>query len=300
MLVDLYWYVQVVEAGSFSGAAERTGVATSSLSRRIAQLERSLHVQLLSRSTRLFSMTTLGEQVYRHAVEMVTAMEAALLSALESHDTPSGLIKLAAPSALADWSLETMADFQRHHPKVQFSLQLGDELPDLGAMRLDLALTLQTASSASSAIVSRPLAELEMIIVGTHALLRQLGHPQTLEGVEDGRLLTLGTNNLHQPWLLAEGIRTIFKPALIADSTQTLLKATRAGLGLACVPRFACSADLASGALQVACPRQALPPATLYALTPPHKGIIPTARQLIEHVRRALLGHDAAGIVLIG
>lgn len=65
MLGDLYWFVQVVEAGSFSGAADRTGVAKSSLSRRIAQLERALNVQLLNRNTRLFAMTTIGEQIYQ-------------------------------------------------------------------------------------------------------------------------------------------------------------------------------------------------------------------------------------------
>lgn len=300
LLVDLYWYVQAVEAGSFSGAAERTGVATSSLSRRIAQLERSLNVQLLNRSTRLFSMTTVGAQVYRHALDMQTALESALLSALESHNTPGGLVRLAAPSTLADWSLETLAVFQRDHPKVQFALQLDDTLSDLATARLDLALSLQQAPDSSAAIVSRALAELEMVIVGTPALLKRLGHPGTLADVDDDRLLALNAAGLPQPWQLAEGPRMLDKPALVADSTQTLLRAARAGLGLAYVPRCACVADLASGLLQPACPQQVLAPVTLYAWTPPYKGITPIARVLLEHIRRTLLKQGLAGITPLG
>jgi len=92
LLGDLYWFVQVVEAGSFSGAAERSGIAKSSLSRRVAQLEQSLGLQLLNRNTRLFAITGAGERIYRHALEMTAAMEAALQYAEESTSTPNGLM----------------------------------------------------------------------------------------------------------------------------------------------------------------------------------------------------------------
>ncbi|MDR8014370.1 LysR family transcriptional regulator [Ectopseudomonas guguanensis] len=299
MLGDLYWYVQVVEAGSFSGAADRTGVAKSSLSRRIAQLEQALNVQLLNRSTRLFAMTTVGEQIYRHALDMIDSMEAALLCALETTNTASGLIRLAAPSSLSEWTLRTMASFQRNHPKVQFAVIVEDGLLDLAAQRLDLALSLDEIPSDSSTLVARPLARLSMAIVGSPALLNQLGHPQRLEEVNDRHLLTLGINTQPQSWRLQEGIREIRQPALIADNQQTLLEAARAGIGLACLPLYACSEDLAAQRLLCACPREQLPFSTLHALTPPHKGITSTARQLIEHLRQALASKKRQGISLL-
>ncbi|MBA1263662.1 LysR family transcriptional regulator [Stutzerimonas sp. NM35] len=293
-LGDLYWYAQVVEAGSFSGAAERTGIAKSSLSRRIAQLEQVLKVQLLNRSTRLFAMTTVGEQIYRHALEMISALEAALQCAVETNNTPSGLIRLAAPSALADWVLGAMAEFQRSHPRVQFALILEDRPVDLATQRLDLALNLNEVPEDSN-IVARPLAELSMVIVGSPALLTSLGNPSTLDGIADNNLLTLGANTQPQAWRLQSGPREIHQPALLAENTQTLLKAARAGLGLACLPLYACSTDLAAQNLKLACPSEHLPPATLYALTPPYKGITSTARQLIESMRHALT-NDLQGI----
>lgn len=299
MLGDLYWYVQVVEAGSFSGAADRTGVAKSSLSRRIAQLERALDVQLLNRNTRLFAMTNAGEQIYRHALDMINSMEAALLCALETNNTASGLIRLAAPSSLSEWTLDTLASFQRSHPKVQFALTLEDGALDLASQRLDLALSLDEVPTDSSTLVARPLAELTMVIVGTPALLTRLDNPRHLDDVTDQHLLTLGTNTLPRPWKLKTGLREIHQPALLADNTHTLLKAARTGLGLACVPLYACSEDLAGQRLQRACLGEQPCATILHALTPPHKGITSTARQLIEHMRQRLISKEREGISLL-
>jgi DNA-binding transcriptional LysR family regulator len=299
MLGDLYWYVQVVEAGSFSGAADRTGVAKSSLSRRIAQLERALDVQLLNRNTRLFAMTNIGEQIYRHALDMINSMEAALLCALETNSTASGLIRLAAPSSLSEWTLNTMASFQRSHPKVQFALTLEDGALDMAAQRLDLALSLDEVPTDSSTLVARPLAELSMVIVGTPALLTRLGNPRQLDDVTDQHLLTLGTNTLPRPWKLKTGLREIHQPALLADNTHTLLKAARAGLGLACVPLYACGDDLTNQRLQRACLGEQPCATVLHALTPPHKGITSTARQLIEHMRHRLVSKEREGVSLL-
>ncbi|SDE96854.1 LysR family transcriptional regulator [Phytopseudomonas seleniipraecipitans] len=285
VLTDLYWYVQIIEAGGFSAAAEQTGVGKSSLSRRIAHLERQLKVQLLNRSARLCAMTTIGEQVYRYALDVISSLESAMRAAQESTDTPSGLLKLAVPSAMASWMLATMADFQKLHPRVQFSLTLEDGQIDLATQRLDLAFTLDAVPEMSSSIVARPLAELEMVIVGTPAVLARLGHPSTLNGIPDGALLTTGTPARPAPWKLVKGDKTISHPALIVDSSQTLLSAARAGLGLAYIARHTCSAHLAVKELLPSCQSEALRPAKLYAITPPHKGITSTARYLIDHIK---------------
>lgn len=299
MLGDLYWFVQVVEAGSFSRAADRTGVAKSSLSRRIAQLEGGLNVQLLNRNTRLFAITTIGEQIYRHALEMINSMEAALLCALETNSTASGLIRLATPSLLSEWTLNTMASFQSNHPRVHFSLTLEDGSLDLAAQRLDLALSLDEVPSDSSTLVARPLAELSTLIVGTPTLLNRLGNPKHLDEVDDQHLLTLGTNTMPQPWKLQSGVREIHQPALLADNTNTLLKAARTGLGLAYLPLCSCHEDLTERRLQRTCLAEQSRPMILHALTPPYKGITSTARQLIEHMRQTLISKEHEGISLL-
>lgn len=299
LLGDLYWYVRVIEAGGFSAAAEQTGVGKSSLSRRLTQLERQLNVQLLNRSARMCAMTTIGEQVYRHALDMITALDAALRAAQESAEMPRGLLKLAVHSSLAEWTLNMMADFQQSHPQVQFALTLEEGQIDLATQRLDLALTLDNIPDMSSSIVARPLAELEMIIVGAPALLARLGHPTKLSAVPDSALLTSGNPTLPTPWNLANGVRAITHPALVANSTQALLSAARAGLGLAYLPRHTCSTYLATKELLPGCPDETLRCATLFAITPPHKGITFTTRYLIDQIRDSLSTAPQEGIKVV-
>jgi len=295
---DLYWYLQVVEAGSFSGAAERTGVAKSSLSRRVAQLERQLGVQLLNRNTRLFAMSTVGEQVYRHALDMLAAAESARECALNATGTPGGLVRIGVPSILSDWTLELLATFRNTHPAVQFALTLQDNPGDLVSQRLDLSLSLNDVPKDSAAVVARPLALLKRVVAGSPALLEAIGQPRSLADVEDEHLLTLASPT-GLTWQLRSGARQIRNPALSADSAQALLQGAGAGLGLACLPLCACLPSLESGALKLACQDEGLPSATLYALTPPHRGITSTARKLIDHIRQELSNRERPGVSVL-
>ncbi|TBU86809.1 LysR family transcriptional regulator [Phytopseudomonas dryadis] len=288
ILGELYWLICVVEAGSFSAAAERTGIAKSSLSRRIIQLEKRLQVQLLNRSTRSFSMTTLGERIYRHALDMLSAAEAAEATAQEASGTPSGLLQLCAPAIFSGWLLERLGHFQASHPKVSFALINRDGQTELSAQRLDLSLSLDDAPSNSSDIVARPLARLQSVIVGNPALLKRLGHPQHLGSVDDQHLLAFGAPQALRPWLLADGQRPLHNSAFSSPSLQTLLNAARAGIGLACLPLHACHADLQRGSLLASCPQERPASSTLYALTPAHRGITPAVRGLIQHIRHDL------------
>ncbi|MFV0457028.1 MAG: LysR family transcriptional regulator [Pseudomonas sp.] len=298
MLGDLYWFIQVVEAGSFSAAAERNGIAKSSLSRRVAQLERQLQVQLLNRSTRLFAITTAGEQIYRYALDMLAAAEAALNFAQDSNDMPGGLLRLSTSSILSGWTLELLASFRQQHPAVQFALTLQDTAVDIASQRLDLALSLNEVPKDSNAIVARPITQLEMGLIAAPSLLAELGQPRRLAKVSDNHLLVLGSPPTAQPWPLRDGIRKVHAPALSAENTHTLMQAACAGLGIACLPLCTCQAELAAGTLQIACPDEALTPVTLYALTPPYKGITNTARQLIAHINQMLGTHAGAEATL--
>lgn len=296
LLSDLYWFTRVVEAGSFSAAAENTGIGKSSLSRRIMQLEQRLDVQLLNRSTRQFTMTTVGEQIYRHALDMLAAAEAATLSAQETLGSPSGLVRLAAPGILADWLLEQLSGFREHYPKVSFALTRADALLELRAQRLDLSLSLGDTPRDSGEIVARPLATLDNVIVGNRALLDRLHHPRDLVAVEDANLLAQGSPHALQPWRLAGRQRTLLTPALSADTLLSLRDAALAGVGLACLPLAACVDQLRSGALLRACPDEHPDATTLYALTPSYRGITHTTRNLLQFLRERLAAEPRQGI----
>ena len=289
MLAELYWFIHVVEAGSLSAAASRMGLAKSSLSRHLIQLEKRLNAQLLHRSTRSFSLTTLGERVYRHALEMLSAAEAVETSIQQAHGTPNGLLRMAVPSVLSGWLLPLLAQYQRAHPAVHFSLLHDDAPLALAPRRLDLAISLDQIPADSSDIVARPGAQLRNLIVASPALLARLGQPQRLDQVDDDHLLSQGSPEVIQPWRLHSGQRQPQRYALVSSNLNTLRDAAKAGLGLACLPALACTDELASGTLAVACPLDQALPSTLYLLTPSYRGITPTTRSLLKTLREALL-----------
>lgn len=288
MLAELYWFIHVVEAGSLSAAANRMGLAKSSLSRHLIQLEKRLNAQLLHRNTRSFSLTTLGEQVYRHALEMLSAAEAVETSIQQARGSPNGLLRLAVPSVLSGWLLPLLAQFQRAHPAVHFSLLHDDAPLELAPRRLDLALSLDQVPADSSDIVARPGAQLRNLIVASPALLARLGQPQRLDQVEDHCLLGHGSPEVIQPWRLHSGQRQLQQYAMVSNNLNSLRDAAKAGIGLACLPALACSDDLASGALALACPLEHALPSTLYLLTPSYRGITLTTRSLLQALHEAL------------
>lgn len=296
ILDQLYWFIHVVEAGSISAAAERAGIAKSSLSRRIIQLEKHLDVQLLNRNTRTFAMTTLGEQTYRHALDVLAAVEAVQASAQESRSTPSGLLRVAAPAILSDWLLGLFAGFQALHPKVGFALTVQDNLTELTSQRLDLALSLNDIPANSGEIVARPVAILANVIVGSPQLLERLGQPVYLDDVDAGALLASGLPHALQPWRLQDRQHLPQGGAFSTESLQMLREAAKAGLGLACLPLCSCVDELASGALRLTCTAETPMPTTLHALTPAYRGITQTVRSLIQYMRDDLADAQRQGM----
>lgn len=97
-VADLYWLVHVVEVGSFSAAAQCTGISKSSLSRRIIQLEKRMEVKLLVRRPRALHLTPTGSRIYRHALDVVYAAKAVEEIARNTLGEPRGPLRLCMPS----------------------------------------------------------------------------------------------------------------------------------------------------------------------------------------------------------
>src|SRR6476659_2351728 len=116
-LNDLYYFAMVVDHGGFAAAERALGIPKSRLSWRITQLEADLGVRLLQRSTRKFSVTDVGQSVYRHAQSMLMEAQAALEAVDRVSAEPLGLIKVSTPAALSQETLaQLLPEFIRLYP----------------------------------------------------------------------------------------------------------------------------------------------------------------------------------------
>ncbi|MDX5516238.1 MULTISPECIES: LysR family transcriptional regulator [Stenotrophomonas] len=285
--------VQVAEARSFTLAACQLGISQSGLSRAIGRLESALGVRLLHRNTRNVSLTPDGRQFVEHCAPLLSGLEDAERRLGDRPSTPSGVLKLTAPSMFGRKVLVPLAgQLMAAHPQLQFELVLNDRLVDLVEEGFDAAL--RTGPISDVRMVARPLRPLNWVTVASPAYLAQHGEPATVDALHDHACLAV--RNLRSGRLVdwqfreADGqLREFTPPArMVFDSGDPLVEGALAGIGIVQVMDFAVADALADGRLQ-----RVLQPfegrsRVLSLVYPPSRQASPKLQVLAE----ALLGGD--------
>ena len=138
-LNDILVFARVVEAGSFTAAARLLGMPKTTVSRRVAALEREVGVRLLQRTTRSLNMTDAGRLYYEQSSQALRTIEEANLRLAEARAEPSGTIRISAPVGFGGFLTSTVFDFLATHPKTKVELRLTDDTLNLVENRIDLA-----------------------------------------------------------------------------------------------------------------------------------------------------------------
>jgi len=290
-LLDLYLFTVVVEAGGFSAGARQSGTTKSRLSRRIIELEKRLGARLLYRDARRFSMTPVGEQVYRHAMAVRDAAQAA---AFIAKGAPGAHVRLHAEDALLPLIGGMLDAFGTRHPHTHLSiLQGGDSGHRLLSHQADVVLHTGTELPDNADIVAHPLAALRQVMVASPRLLAH-GHsphdPAAIPehqciapiGDEPRRGLTLP---LRHP-----------SPRFASNHAGLLLAAARAGMGYVRLPLYLCHDDIRLGHLQIAYPTHLVPSLHLHALTRRSDATGHAAHDMVQFVREYLTDAPIAGL----
>jgi DNA-binding transcriptional LysR family regulator len=179
-LNDLYYFARVVEHGGFAPAGRALGVPKSTLSRRIALLEERLKSRLLQRSTRHFGMTEVGEVYYRHCVAMIAEAEAAQEAIDNTSAEPRGMLRVTCPISLMFSSVAPIISrYLATHPQVRVQLSATNRRVDVIEEGVDVALRVRFPPLENEGLVMKRLAESRQLLVGSPALLDQLGRPGT-------------------------------------------------------------------------------------------------------------------------
>ena len=117
-LNDMVFFAEVAERGGFAAAGRALGIPKSRLSRRVADLEERLGVQLLQRSTRQLSLTPAGELYLRHCVAMRDAAQAAAEAIAQVQTEPRGVVRISCPITLAQSGVGVLvSQFMLRYPR---------------------------------------------------------------------------------------------------------------------------------------------------------------------------------------
>jgi DNA-binding transcriptional LysR family regulator len=278
-------FARVVEAGSFSRAAETLGVSKSAVSKQVARLEDRLGARLLNRTTRRLSLTEAGTAFYegcRHVVDEAEAAEAAVTHLAQA---ARGTLHVNAPMTFGQQHVApAMPDFLRQYPDLAVDLQLNDRTVDLVDEGFDVAI--RVGELSDSTLIARRLAPLQTVICAAPSYLAERGRPERPEDLKAHDCLIYSYLTSGRNWRFQgpEGpIRVGVDGRLEANNGDALLSAARAGAGIAALPTFICGDDLRAGRL-VALLSEWLDrsPGGVYAVYPANRNVSPKVRVFID------------------
>jgi DNA-binding transcriptional LysR family regulator len=166
-------FSQVVESGSFSGAAAKLGISATAASRLVAELEGHLQTRLLNRTTRKVSLTESGRAFHERSAQLLADLREAEDEASRAAIVPRGTIRLATAVAFAPHVAPVIADFLERHKEVRFDVSLSDRMVDLVEEGFDLAIRIGTTGSDN--LVARKIGETRIVPCASPAYLA--GHP---------------------------------------------------------------------------------------------------------------------------
>ncbi len=269
---DLLLFARVADAGSFSRAAERSGLPKSSVSRRVAALEAQLGERLLLRTTRKLALTDFGRSVLEHARHVSDEVAAAAELAQTRTATPSGRLRVSMPGDLASLVLSTvLATFLERYPEVNIELDLTPRRVDLIGENFDIALRMGELANDAS-LAARKLATWEAGLFAAPGYLARRGVPPEPEALlEHDALRLLTRTGEPAPWLLRKGdAQWEGTPPgrATANSPELLMRLARSGVGIAEIKLAFADPYVRSGELVAVLPEWSLPPADAWAVFP--------------------------------
>ncbi|MGY2288967.1 LysR family transcriptional regulator [Pseudomonas sp. SDO528_S397] len=249
---DLAAFAVLIEAGSFTLAAQQLGCSKGQLSKRISQLEAQFSVVLLHRTTRRLSLTAAGAALLPQAQALGVQVERARQALARLKDDLAGPVRMTVPVSLGETFLEgLLLEFSRAYPQVQVELDLNNQYRDLIREGFDLAVRSEVAGDER--LVARPLLAWHEMTCASPAYLAQYGEPQTPAELAAHNCLLNSHYRGREEWLYHqqhELLRVRVSGAFASNHYNLLKKAALVGAGIARLPSYLLQPQLADGSLR--------------------------------------------------
>lgn len=265
LLNDMALFVEVIKANSFRGAAEALGIPNSTVSRRIAELERRIGLRLLNRTTRRIELTEGGRLYFERCRRIVDEARLAHEEISELVDNPSGLIRLSMPTDFGvAYLAPLLAEFAERYPQIRFDLDLTPKRLDLIREPVDLVIRIGTLPD--SQLIARPLGTLRRSLFASPAYLARYGMPASPAALLQHQCLRM----LDAPWVLhdtQQKISLAVQGRFLLNNIGMLRRLALLGQGVAMLVDEMIGEDLAQGRLHRVLPDWKAEDLPVYAIT---------------------------------
>lgn len=284
--IAMQLFVRIVDTGSFTQAAMDMNISRASATSTLKNLETSLGVRLLSRTTRSVNTTSDGRFYYQQCLRILQQLNETedILSQVAS--TPRGVLRVDLPNSFSRLEvIPKLSDFCTRYPDIQLILSASDRVINLVEESVDCVIRI--GDLIESSVIARPINTLLQVTCASPSYLDQYGTPSDLEMLNNHFCVEYrATSTLELDPLVfiaeKEAVKTIL-PALIAvNNGDSYVAACEAGLGIIQIPQYHIRQQLAEGVLVEILPKFRPAPLPLSVVYSHHSHMKPAMRVFID------------------
>ncbi|MET0776737.1 MAG: LysR substrate-binding domain-containing protein [Pseudomonas mandelii] len=283
-------FARVVEAGSFTKAAETLHMSKTTVTQLVQQLEARLRVKLLNRTTRKVNVTADGAVYYERVLQLLADMDDAETSLSGASTLPRGRLRVDVPSPLASMVLvPALPAFYERYPDIQIDMGVSDRIVDMIDENVDCVV--RGGELMDQSLMARRVGDLQLGVFAAPSYLARVGTPAHPQELEDSHHRIVGflwaRTGKAVPYALqndVESVRIKGRYALAVDDGNAYLAAGLAGLGVLWLPKYMSKTFEARGELVPLFENWRLDPMPIYVAFPPNRHISLKLRVFIDWV----------------
>lgn len=242
-------FIAIAEAGNFSAASRKLNVSAPSVTRIIGDLEAHLGVKLLHRTTRIVTLTDIGQRYLEDAKQIIEGLLVADDAAKGAHRDPTGTLRITASTMFGKlYIMPIITEYLNLYPKVKIEALFVDRVVNVFEEGLDIAVRI--GHLPDSSLMASRVGEVSLQVCGSPEYFEKNGIPQHPEDLDRHKLIGLALDNFQNEWKFNDGI--IVKPEyrMAVNSIPAALGAARSGWGLVRVISYQIGPDLDAGKIQ--------------------------------------------------
>ncbi len=260
----------------------------TTVSGKVANLEKRLGVTLIHRTTRKLNITQAGEAYFKHCVRALEEVSAGERQLATEKSEPEGLIRITAPPDIGHTLLPSIIrSYLKRYPKVRVELDLTNRIVDLVSEGVDLAIRVGTLKDSS--LVATKFMDADAALWASSAYIRKFGMPKHPKDLSQHSIIGMKAF----PELTLTNGRQSYKlenvPRILVNDIEALKVFVVGGDGIALIPSFVCGDEASSGKLSNVLPgwnAQFGPTVQVWFVYPPHRFVPPKIQAFIELAKR--------------
>ncbi|MEQ9047778.1 MAG: LysR family transcriptional regulator [Sneathiellaceae bacterium] len=291
-------FVKVCDTGSFTAAARALGVPKSAVSKQVAWLEENLGVRLLNRTTRRSNITEVGQGYLERCRRILEDVAEAEAQAAELQTRPGGRLRVTTPFSFGLLYLSAvLCDIATAYPELELDVTMTDRFVSLLDEGFDLAIRI--GDLPDSNLIGRRIADTRLVLCASPGYFARAGLPRVPADLAGHNCLIYAREGQQDHWQFRDNGRDISvqpRGNLRVNNGDALKMAAMHGLGIAQLPVFLITAELAARQLQPVLTTFERPPLAIHAVYPHNRHLSAKVRVFVDElVKRFGHGADRSG-----